>query len=70
MYYGKSCHIRRKYNTFRQLLYIRIITIDYVKSKDNVSDSHIKGLNREAVDTSSKRMGLRSRTSHYGDNST
>ena len=43
-YNGKSRHIRRRHNTVRQLLSSGIITIDYVKSKDNVSDPLTKGL--------------------------
>ena len=59
MYNGKSRHIRRRHNTVRQLLSSRIITIDYVKSSDNVSDPLTKDLVREAVKRSSKEMGLR-----------
>ena len=33
---GKSRHIRRRHNTIRQLLSTGIISIDYVKSKDNI----------------------------------
>ena len=50
MYNGKSRHIRRRHNSAKQLLYSGIITIDYVKSKDNVSDPLTKGLNREGVE--------------------
>jgi len=70
MYNGKSCHIQWRHNTVRQFLSSEIITIDYVKSKDNVSDPLTKGLTREGVERSSKRMGLRPRTSHHGGNST
>ncbi|KAF3685056.1 hypothetical protein FXO37_01003 [Capsicum annuum] len=70
MYNGKSCHIRRRHNTVRKLLSSRIITVDYVKSKDNVSDPLIKGLSREGVERTSKGMGLRPRTSQHGGNST
>ncbi|PHT54170.1 hypothetical protein CQW23_08632 [Capsicum baccatum] len=66
MYNGKSRHIRRRYNTIRKLLSSGIITIDYVKSKDNVSDPLTKGLSRELVERTSKGMGLRSRTSQHG----
>ena len=38
MYNGKSRHIRQRHNSVSQLLSSGIITIDYVKSKDNVSD--------------------------------
>lgn len=50
MYNEKSHHIRRRNNTIRQLLSRGIITIDYVKSSDNVSDLQTKGLVREAVE--------------------
>ena len=70
MYNGMSRHIRRRHNSVRQLLFSGIITIDYVKSKDNVSDPLTKGLNREGVEKSSTEMGLCPRTSHRGGNST
>ncbi len=70
MYNGKSRHIRHRHNTVRKLLSSGIITIDYVKSKDNVSDPLTKGLTREGVDRLSKGMGLWPRTSHCGGNST
>ena len=38
MYNGKSRHIRRRHDTVRQLLSSGIITIYYVKSKDNIVD--------------------------------
>ena len=58
MYNGISRHIRRRHNSVRQLLSSGIITIDYVMSKDNVSDPLTKGLNREGVEKSSTGMGL------------
>ncbi|PHT49270.1 hypothetical protein CQW23_13478 [Capsicum baccatum] len=70
IYNGKSHHIRRIHNTIRELFSSRIITIDNVKSKDNVSDPLTKGLSRERVERTSKEMGLRPRTSQYVDNST
>ena len=54
MYNGKSRHIRRRHNTIRQLLSTKIISIDYVKSKDNIVYSLTKGLNRELVEKSSR----------------
>ncbi|PHT38107.1 hypothetical protein CQW23_21680 [Capsicum baccatum] len=70
MYNGKSHHIRRRHNAIRELLSSGIITIDYVKSKDNVSDPLTKSLSRERVERISKGMGLRPRTSQHGGNST
>ncbi|PHT92084.1 hypothetical protein T459_07197 [Capsicum annuum] len=58
MYNGKSRHIRRRHNTVRELLSNGIITVDYVKSKDNISDPLTKGLSREGVEKTSKGMGL------------
>ncbi|KAF3678431.1 hypothetical protein T459_18988 [Capsicum annuum] len=70
MYNGKSRHIRQRHNTIRELLSSRIITVDYVNSKDNVSNPLTNGLSREGVERTSKEMGLRPRISQHGDNST
>ena len=69
MYNAKSRHIRRRHNTVRQLLSSGIITIDYVKSRDYVSDLQTKVLVREAVKRSSKELGLRHQTSQHDGNS-
>ncbi|PHT56435.1 hypothetical protein CQW23_04921 [Capsicum baccatum] len=70
MYNGKSRHIRRRHNIVGELLSSGIITVDYVKSKDNVSDPLTKGLSREGVERTSKGIGLKPRTSQYDDNFT
>ncbi|CAL8175186.1 unnamed protein product [Prunus armeniaca] len=49
VYNGKSRHIRRRHNTIRQLLSNGIISIDYVKSKENIADPLTKGLPREQI---------------------
>ena len=59
MYNGKSRHIRRRHNTIRQLLSTRVISLNYVKYKDNITDPLTKGLNRELVEKSSRGMGLK-----------
>ena len=59
MYNGKSRHIRRRHNFIRQLLSTGVVTIEYVKSKENIADPLTKGLNRELVDKASRGMGLR-----------
>ena len=59
MYNGKSRHIRRRHNTVRQLLSNEIISIDYIKSKENIADPLTKGLTKEQVYSSSKGMGLK-----------
>lgn len=68
MYNGKNRHIQRRYKTIRQLISRGIITIDYLKSKDNVSDPLTKGLTRDDVERSLKKNGPR--TSSHGGNST
>ena len=59
MYNGKSKHIRRRHDTIRQLLSTRVISLDYVRSKDNIVDPLTKRLNRELVEKSSRGMGLK-----------
>ena len=59
MYNGKSRHIRRRHNSIRQLLSNGVVSLDYVKSKDNIADPLTKWLSRVLVETLSKRMGLR-----------
>ncbi|KAK6124941.1 hypothetical protein DH2020_041316 [Rehmannia glutinosa] len=60
MYNGKSRHIHRRHNTVRQLISNGVITIDYVKSKENLADPLTKGFNRDQVYCLSKGMGLKS----------
>ena len=59
MYNGKSRHIRRRHNTVRQLLSNGIISIDYIKSKDNIADPLTKSLSGEHVHCSSRGMSLK-----------
>ncbi|PWA98998.1 hypothetical protein CTI12_AA013410 [Artemisia annua] len=59
MYNGKSRHIHRRNNSIRQLLSTGVMSIDYVKSKDNITDPLTKGLSRELVSKSSKGMRLK-----------
>ena len=59
MYHGKSRNIRPRHNTIRQLLSIGVISLDYVKYKDNIANSINKGLNKELVEKSSRGMGLK-----------
>ena len=59
MYNGKSRHIRRRHNTVRQLLSNGIISIDFIKSKENIADPLTKGLSREQVNCSLRGMGLK-----------
>ncbi|KAL0333939.1 UNVERIFIED_CONTAM: Retrovirus-related Pol polyprotein from transposon TNT 1-94 [Sesamum angustifolium] len=59
MYNGKSRHIRRRHNTIRQLISSGIISIDYIKSNDNLADPLTKGLSRDQVYCLSRGMGLK-----------
>ena len=59
IYNGKSRHIRRRHNTVRQLISIGVISLDYVRFKDNIVDPLTKGLNRELVEKSSREMRLK-----------
>ena len=59
IYNGKSRHIRCRHNTIRQLLSTRVISLDFVKSKDNIADPLTKGLNRELGERSSRGMRLK-----------
>ena len=59
VYNGKSRHIRRRHNTVRQLLSNGTISIDYVRTNDNLADPFTKGLSREKIDCASREMGLK-----------
>ncbi|GJW34318.1 zinc finger, CCHC-type containing protein [Tanacetum coccineum] len=54
-----TIHIRRRHNLIRKLLSAGDISIDYVKSKDNIADPLTKGLSRELVSRSSKGTRLK-----------
>ena len=62
MYNSKSRHKCRRHNTIRKLLSNGIISIDYIKSKDNLVDQLTKGLTREQVNYTSRGMGLKPMT--------
>ncbi|BFG40858.1 hypothetical protein CerSpe_271320 [Prunus speciosa] len=59
VYNGKSRHIRRRHNTIKQLLSNGIISIDYIRSKQNLADPLTKGLSREQIKLTSRGMGLK-----------
>ena len=59
MYNGKSRYIHHRHNTIRQLLSTEIISIDYVKSKDNITYPLTKWLNKELIEKLLRRMGLK-----------
>ena len=43
VYNSKFRHIHRRHNTIRQLLSNEVISLDYVRSKDNIADPLTKG---------------------------
>ena len=59
IYNGKSRHIRRRHNTIRQLLSTKVISVDYVKSNDNIKKPATKELNRDLVEKSSRGIRLK-----------
>ena len=58
-YNGNIRYIRRKHDTIRQLLTNGIISIDYVKSKENLADPLTKGVTRKQVTYTLKEMRLK-----------
>jgi hypothetical protein len=59
IYNGKSRHISLRHSYVRQLLTDGVITIDFVKSVQNLVNSLTKGLARDLVWKTSKEMGLK-----------
>jgi len=56
---GKSTHVRHIHNIVKHLLSNKITYIDYVKSKENIVNLLTKGLLRELVYNSSRKIGLK-----------
>ena len=59
IYNGKSRHIALRHEYIRQLISDGIVTVVYVKSKDNLADPLTKGLSRDMIISTTKAMGLR-----------
>jgi hypothetical protein len=59
MYSDKSRYIHHKQNTIKHLISNGVIFIDYVKSKENIVEHHMKDLMRELMYGLSKGMGLK-----------
>ena len=49
MYNGKSKYIHHKHDTIKHLLLNGVISIDYVKLKESITDLLTKGLSRELI---------------------
>ena len=58
IYNGKSRHVRLRHSMVRQLISDGVITVDYVKSSQNLADPLTKGLLRDLVSKTSKGIGL------------
>ena len=59
VYNGKSRHIGLRHSYVRQLISDGVITINYVRSSENLADPLTKSLARDAVKRTSKGMGLK-----------
>ena len=59
IYNGKSRHIGLRHSYVRQLLTDSVITIDFVRSSQNLADPLTKGLTRDLVSKTSRGMGLK-----------
>ena len=49
IYNGKSQHIRHRHNTIKYLLLNEIISIEYIRSKENIMDPLTKSIEKEQV---------------------
>ena len=57
-YNGKRCQIRRKHNNIRECTSKGTIRVDYVRTDENLAYPLMKGLAREKVHNTSKKMRL------------
>ena len=60
LYNGKSRHIRRRHNTVRLLLVSGVISIEYIKSIENIADLLTKGIHGDQMYRLLKGMGVKS----------
>ena len=65
VYNGKSKHIGLRHSCVRELITNGVITIDYVKSSQNLADPFTKGLLRDLVNKTSRGMGLKPMTENH-----
>lgn len=59
VYNRKKRHIRIRHGIVKQLLKNGVISLDYVRSENNLADPFTKGLPRKVVLESSRGMGLK-----------
>ena len=60
MYNRKSKHIGLRHNYVRDLITNGVISVDFVKSNQNLTDLLAKGLIRDLVNITAKEMNLMS----------
>ncbi|GJZ87998.1 hypothetical protein Tco_0659780, partial [Tanacetum coccineum] len=60
MYNGKSRHLGVRHSMIRELITNRVISIEFVRSQQNLADHLTKGLARDLVLKSAEGMGLKS----------
>ena len=61
VYNGKSRHIGLRHSYVKDLITNGVISIDFVRSNENLSDPLTKGLSRNLVSKTSRGMGLKSK---------
>jgi hypothetical protein len=54
-----SRHIKRRLKSVKKMRNSGVITLDYIHTEKNVSNSFTKGLSHNVIDAVSKEMGLR-----------
>lgn len=60
MYNGKSRHLGVRHSMIRELIINGVVSIEFVRSQQNLADHLMKGLTRDLVIKSAKGMGLMS----------
>ncbi|GKG25945.1 hypothetical protein Tco_0399091 [Tanacetum coccineum] len=60
MYNGKSRHLGVRHNMIRELIMNRVVSIEFVRSQQNLADYLTKGLARDLVIKSAEGIGLKS----------
>ncbi|GKA71282.1 hypothetical protein Tco_0777421 [Tanacetum coccineum] len=60
MYNGKSRHLGVRHNMIRELIMNGVVSIEFVRSQQNLVDHLTKGLARDLVIKSAEWMGLKS----------
>ncbi|GJU51733.1 zinc finger, CCHC-type containing protein [Tanacetum coccineum] len=59
MYNGKSRHLAFRYSMIRELITNRVVSIEFVRSQQNLADHLTKGLAKDLVLKSAEGMGLK-----------